>query len=78
MTQEEREALIEAVTSAFRPRDPITGEVRGSDAWQDLDEVGRVEAFERGLVVREMEAGMDAEELSTTARAVLARILRRG
>lgn len=74
MTEQEREALIEAVTNAFRPRDAITGELRGSDAWHDLDEAGRVEAFERAIVVREMEAAMDGEGLSSTARAVLGRI----
>jgi hypothetical protein len=74
MTPQEREALIEAVTSAFRPRDAITGELRGSDAWHDLDQAGRAEAFERTLAVRELEAALDADGLSTTARAVLQRI----
>jgi hypothetical protein len=74
MTPQEREALIEAVTSAFRPRDAITGELRGSDAWHDLDEAARVEAFERAIVVRELEAALDGEGLSSTARAVLGRI----
>lgn len=76
MTEQEREALIEAATTAFRPRDAITGEVRGSDAWHDLDEAGRVEAFERAIVVREMESAIDREGLSSTARAVLLRIAR--
>jgi hypothetical protein len=75
VTEQEREALIEAVTTAFRPRDAITGEVRGSDAWHDLDEAGRMEAYERAIVVREMEAGLDGEGLSSTARAVLLRML---
>ena len=74
MTPQEREALIAAVTSAFRPRDAITGQLRGSDAWHDLDQAGRVEAYERTVAIRELEAALDAEGLSTTARAVLARI----
>jgi hypothetical protein len=74
MTAQEREALIEAVTSAFRPRDALTSELRASDAWYDLDEAGRVEAFERTIELRALESAMDGEGLSTTARAVLARI----
>jgi len=74
MTPQEREALIDAVTSAFRPRDAITAELRGSDAWHDLDPAGRLEAFERTLALRELEAAMDAEGLSTTAQAVMERI----
>jgi hypothetical protein len=74
MTPAEREALIEAVTSAFRPRDAITAELRASDAWHDLDEAGRTDAFERTLAIRELEAALDAEALSTTAWAVMARI----
>ena len=76
MTPQEREALIEAVTTAFRPRDAITGEVRGHDAWHDLDAPGRVEAYTRAIAVRELEAALDPEQLSTTARLVLARIQR--
>lgn len=74
MTPKEREALIEAVTGAFRPRDAITGEVRGHDAWHDLDAAGRALAYERTIAVRELEAALDPEQLSTTARLVLARI----
>ncbi len=76
MTPKERELLIEAITSAFRPRDPITGEVRGHAAWHDLDAPGRVEAYSRTIAARELEAALDPEQLSTTARLVLARIQR--
>jgi hypothetical protein len=69
----DREALIEAVAGAFRPRDPF-GEVRGHPAFYDLDEEGRAEAFEAARALRAMEAALDPEGLSTTARAVLARI----
>ena len=74
MTPQEREALIEAVTTAFRPRDALTGELRAHDAWHDLDAAGRAEAYEETLITRTLEAALDAEGLSTTARAVLARL----
>lgn len=74
MTPEAREALIEAATNANRPRDPFTKMVRAAPAWHDLDEAGRVTAYERTLVQRSMEAAIDPEGLSSTARAVLRRI----
>ena len=77
MTPEERddrEALVEATTTAFRPRDPFTGRARAHDAWHDLDEEGRLRAFEETLHARTLESALDAEGLSTTARAVLARL----
>lgn len=68
------EALIEAATTAWRERDE-TG-VRAHHAWHDLDDAGRVEAFARTARLRRLEAALDPEGLSTTARAVLARIRR--
>jgi hypothetical protein len=70
---EEREALIEAVAGAFRPRDPL-GAIRAHPAFHDLDDAGREEAFELSRRLRALEAAMDPEGLSTTGRAVLARI----
>lgn len=67
------ELLLERVTSAWRPRGHDGG-VRSHPAWHDLDETGRREAFEITARLRRMEAAMDPEGLSTTARAVLARI----
>lgn len=72
-TPAEREALIEAVVTAHRPRDPH-GEIRPSAAFFDLDEEGRRAAFDAALEARAMEAALDPQGLSTTARAVLARI----
>jgi hypothetical protein len=43
-------------------------------AFFDRDEAGREEAFEVARGLRRMEAALDPEGLSTTARAVLARI----
>jgi hypothetical protein len=74
MTPQEREALVEAVTTAFRPRDGITGAIRAHDAWHDLDAAGRADAYQETLRARKLEAALDPEGLSTTARAVLARI----
>jgi hypothetical protein len=73
VTPEEREALVAAVTSAHRERGPH-GELRAHRAFYDLDEAGRVEAFEETLRVRSIEAAADPEGLSSTARALLARI----
>jgi hypothetical protein len=68
----ERERLVEEAASAWRPRGADA--VRPHPAWADLDEAGRLEAFEVARVQRRLEAALDADGLSTTARAVLARI----
>jgi hypothetical protein len=73
----DREALVEQAASAFRERDGH-GRVHAHPAWHDLDEAGRVEAFDLAESLREVEAALDPEGLSTTARAVLARIHRAG
>lgn len=73
MTPEDRDALIAAVTSAHRERGP-RGDIRAHRAFHDLDEAGRVEAFDETLRLRALEAAVDAEGLSATARAILARI----
>jgi hypothetical protein len=68
------EELIEAAASAFRPRDPRDGRARPHPAWLDLDAAGRQAAFDAAARARQLEAALDAGGLSTTARAVLARI----
>lgn len=70
---DDREVLIEALAGAHRHRGPL-GEVRPHPAFFDLDEAGREEAFEVARELRRVEAALDPEGLSTTARAVLARI----
>jgi hypothetical protein len=77
MTPEEQEALIASVTSAHRARDPFTGRARSHPAWHDLDDEGRHAAFEATIATRALEAALDPEGLSTTVRAVLARIEQR-
>ncbi len=73
MTPEERDALVAAVTTAHRERGPH-GEIRSHRAFHDLDEAGRAEAFDETLRVRAIEAATNPTGLSTTARAVLARL----
>jgi hypothetical protein len=71
----ERDALIAAAQSAFRARD-AEGRVLVDPAWLDLDEAGRIEAFDATGALRRLEAAADPSGLSATARAVLARIRR--
>jgi hypothetical protein len=71
-TPEDDARLIEELTTAWRPHDPR--ELAFHPVWYDLDERAREEAFERTQRLRAMEAALDPEGLSSTARAVLARI----
>jgi hypothetical protein len=73
MSDRERDALIEAALTAWRPRAP-DGTVLPHPAWADLAEADRVRVFEETLRARSLERLLDPEGLSTTARAVLARI----
>jgi hypothetical protein len=68
-----REALVEAAAGAWRPRRPGGG-VGSHPAWHDLDAAGRDEAFRAAVLSRRLEAALDPNGLSSTARAVLARI----
>ncbi len=70
---DDKDVLVERAAGAFRARDPH-GSVLAHPAWHDLDEAGREEAFDLAAALRAMEAALDADGLSTTARAVLARI----
>jgi hypothetical protein len=64
--------LVEEVAGAWRPRP--REELRYHPAWHDLDAAGREKAFDRARALRKIEAAFDPDGLSTTARAVLARI----
>ena len=70
----ERERLIEEAAGAWRPegRDGP----RPHPAWADLDAEGRQAVYELSRIMRRLEAALDEKGLSTTARAVLARIRR--
>jgi hypothetical protein len=68
-----REALVEAAVTAWRARD-ASGVVQPHPAWADLDEASRRAAYESTLRARALEAALDADGMTTTGRAVLARI----
>jgi hypothetical protein len=74
MTPDERDALIEAVTTAHRTIDPFTRMVRGHQAFHDLDDDGRRAADERTLATRALERALDPEGWTTTVRAVMSRL----
>lgn len=76
MTPEEEELLVEQVAGAHRTPPKAFGELAFHPAWHDLPVAARERAFERGLALRVAEAALDPEGLSTTARAVLARLRR--
>mgnify|MGYP001544863855 CR=1 FL=1 len=67
------EPLVEAVVSAHRERDAF-GAIVQSPAFFDLAAGDRVRAFDEAIRARAMEAALDAEGLSTTAKAILARL----
>lgn len=71
----DREALVEAAAGAYRARRPGGG-VATSPAWHDLDTAGREESFAAASLSRRLEAALDPEGLSSTARAVLRRLAR--
>jgi hypothetical protein len=68
----ERERLIEQAAAAWRPRDREG--IGAHPCWHDLDESGREQAYRLAVALRRLEAALDPEGLSSTARAVLARI----
>ena len=72
MTKAEEDLLVEQVASAYRPQ--FGEQLTYHKAWHDLDGAGRVRAFDLARENRIVESALDAEGLSTTARAVLARI----
>lgn len=74
---DDRYLLVEEALTAWRPRS-TDGRILGHPAWHDLDETGREEVFVETQKLREMEAALDPEGLSSTARAVLDRIKRGG
>lgn len=70
---DDTEALIAAAATAWREED-ASGGIAFHPAWQDLDAEGRERAYELARVLRALEASVDPEGLTTTARAVLAKI----
>lgn len=72
MDPRDRELLIEAAAGAHR--EPVARALPVHPAWYDLDQAGRIEAFEVSRRLRAMEAALDPDGCSTTVRAVLRRI----
>lgn len=72
-TPAERELLIAQATTAHRSRS-AEGALQLHAAWLDLDEEGRREAFARTVELRALEAATGPAGLTSTARAILARI----
>jgi len=70
-----KDVLIEQVVTAWRPRDAL-GDLRPLPAWHDLEPEDRIAAHDAGALMRELEAALDPDGLSTTAKAVLAAIRR--
>jgi hypothetical protein len=69
---DDEDLLIEQVAGAYRP--VSSDELRYHPAWYDLGPDARERAFERARALRALEAALDPDGLSTTARAVLDRI----
>lgn len=67
----DREELIEQAAGAWRPRSHA-GNIRPHPAWHDLDEAGRQQAHEVAFELRQLEAALDPEGLSTTGHAIMA------
>lgn len=65
--------LVEQATTAHRPTGP-GGELRFHPAFHDLDAAGREVLFEATRLQRALERAHDPQGLSSTARAVLARL----
>lgn len=74
MTREEEDLLVEEVAGAHRPVGGM--ELQFHKGWHDLDEPARIRAAHLAAALRPLEAALDPDGLSTTARAVLARITR--
>jgi hypothetical protein len=65
--------LIEAAAAAYRPATPH-GAIDFHPAWWDLDDAGRRATFAAILQSRALESALAPDGLSSTGRAVLARI----
>jgi hypothetical protein len=75
MSTPDDDVLVEAAAGAHRSRRP-DGTIAFHPSWWDLDEDGRRAAFEAAVQSRTLEAALDPEGLSSTAKAVLARLRR--
>ena len=69
----DEESQIEELLSAYRQRS-ADGAIRSAAVFYDLGEEARERAFAAVVAQRRLEAALDDDGLSSTARAVLARI----
>lgn len=74
MDPRDRDALIEAALTAWRPRTP-DGRIHPHPVWADLPPDDREATFDATLRARSLESLVDPDGLSTTARTVLRRIV---
>ena len=70
---DERDLLIESVTSAWRHRD-ASGRAVPPPAWWDLSPDDRLLAFDSQVATRELERALDSDGFSGTVRAVRDRL----
>lgn len=70
--EDDERAMIEELAGAYRPTSPR--EIRYHPVFYDLGEEGRAAAHQAALRSRRVEAALDPQALSTTVRAVLARL----
>ena len=73
MDARDAERLIEEALTAWRPRSP-DGRILPHPAWSDLPAGDRARLFDEAMRMRALERALDAEGISATGRAVLARI----
>jgi len=73
MNGDDTERLIEEALTAWRPRSP-SGRVLDHPAWADLAEPERERLFDETMRGRLLEQALDPDGISTTGRAVLARL----
>ena len=73
MSADDTERLVEEALNAWRPRAP-SGRILGHPAWADLPAPERERLFAETIQMRLFESALDPDGLSTTARAVLAKI----
>ena len=73
MNNDDIERLIEEALTAWRPRAP-SGRILDHPAWADLPAPERERLFDETERMRAFERAIDPDGISTTARAVLARM----
>jgi hypothetical protein len=73
VSENDRDALVEAAATPYRERD-AEGRVVPPPAWWDLSPEAREELFRRQLLNRVMERAADPRGWSCTVKAVLYRI----